>query len=190
MRVELKIDPACQEPCAVINAARLTPNLQAAISLLEKEGEENVFPAQRDGKTYLIEPDAIEIIRTEGRELALYDRQKRRFLLNRPLYELEKQLGKNFVRISKSALVSIRRISHVEASFNGTMELVMKNGVEEVITRSYRQQFKQRLGYRYERKKSYQLSFPGNFMGLHLFRIYLPYRLSHQRPGFPCAYCE
>ena len=39
MRVELKIDPACQEPCAVINAARLTPNLQAAISLLEKEGE-------------------------------------------------------------------------------------------------------------------------------------------------------
>ena len=146
MRVELKIDPACQEPCAVINAARLTPNLQAAISLLEKEGEENVFPAQRDGKTYLIEPDAIEIIRTEGRDLALYDRQKRRFLLNRPLYELEKQLGKNFVRISKSALVSIRRISHVEASFNGTMELVMKNGVEEVITRSYRQQFKQRLG--------------------------------------------
>ena len=135
MRVELKIDPACQEPCAVINAARLTPNLQAAISLLEKEGEENVFPAH-----------AIEIIRTEGRELALYDRQKRRFLLNRPLYELEKQLGKNFVRISKSALVSIRRISHVEASFNVTMELVMKNGVEEVITRSYRQQFKQRLG--------------------------------------------
>lgn len=53
-----------------------------------------MFPAQRDGKTYLIEPDAIEIIRTEGRELALYDRQKRRFLLNRPLYELEKQLGK------------------------------------------------------------------------------------------------
>ena len=188
MRVELKIDLACQEPYAVINAARLTPNLQAAISLLEKEGEENVFPAQRDGKTYLIEPDAIEIIRTEGRELALYDRQKRRFLLNRPLYELEKQLGKNFVRISKSALVSIRRISHVEASFNGTMELVMKNGVEEVITTVSNSN--NDWGYRYERKKSYQLSFPGNFMGLHLFRIYLPYRLSHQRPGFPCAHCE
>lgn len=66
------------------------------------------------------------MIRTEGRELVLYDRQKKRFLLNRPLYELEKQLGSSFVRISKSAIVNIRQISHVEASFNGTMELVMK----------------------------------------------------------------
>ena len=37
-------------------------------------------------------------------------------------------------------------MSYVEASFNGTMELVMKNGAEEVITRSYRKQFKERLG--------------------------------------------
>lgn len=146
MHVEIQIEPGCKEPYAVLHIAGLTPSLQAAVALLENEGEETIFSAQRDGKTYILEPDTIEIIRTEGRELVLYDRQKKRFLLSKPLYELEKLLGNSFVRISKSALVNIRRISHVEASFNGTMELVMKNGVEEVITRSYRQQFKQRLG--------------------------------------------
>lgn len=146
MRVEIKVETDCRDPYAVLHIARLTPSLQTAVSFLEREGDEILFSAQRDGKTYLLDPDTIDLIRTEGRELVLYDRQKKRFLLSRPLYELEKQLGSSFVRISKSAIVNIRQISHVEASFNGTMELVMKNGAEEVITRSYRKQFKERLG--------------------------------------------
>ena len=43
MKVELKIDPNCQEPWAVINVAKLTPSLQAAITILEKECEEMIF---------------------------------------------------------------------------------------------------------------------------------------------------
>lgn len=105
-----------------------------------------IFTAQAGGKTYILEPEKIEIIRTEGRELALYDRAKNRYLLSRPLYELEQMLGKNFIRISKSAIANIFCIHHVEASFNGTMEIVMKNGVEEIISRGYRQKFKERLG--------------------------------------------
>lgn len=54
MRVELKIDLACQEPCAVINAARLTPNLQAAISLLEKKGRKTCSPPSVMGKPILL----------------------------------------------------------------------------------------------------------------------------------------
>lgn len=125
----------------------MTPAIQEAIALLEQEGrEESLLFGQREGRTYLIEPESIEVIRTEGRELILYDRQKARFRLSRPLYELEELLGDRFLRISKSALVNIRRISHVEAGFNGTMTLVMKNGVEESISRSFRKPFKERLG--------------------------------------------
>ena len=146
MRVELHIDTHCEDPRALVYAARLTPALQNAISILEKENEDVIFTAQAGGKTYILEPEKIEIIRTEGRELALYDRAKNRYLLSRPLYELEQLLGKNFIRISKSAIVNIFCIHHVEASFNGTMEIVMKNGVEEIISRGYRQKFKERLG--------------------------------------------
>ena len=146
MKVELKIDPYCQEPWAVINVAKLTPSLRAAITILEKECEEMIFTAQNNGKIYIIDPVKIELIRTEGRELALYDLKKERYVLNKPLYEVQEQLGKDFVRISKFAIINIKRINHVEASFNGTMEIVMKNGLEEIITRSYRKLFKERLG--------------------------------------------
>ena len=146
MRVELNINPDCEEPYAVLHVSKLTPSLQNAIHILEKENESFILTGINGGKTYIIEPELTEIIRTEGGELVLYDRQKKRYLMNRPLYELEKQMGKNFIRISKSAIVNIRRINHVEASFNGTMEIVMKNGVEEVISRKYRRDFKERLG--------------------------------------------
>ena len=67
-------------------------------------------------------------------------------MLDKPLYELENILDIQFVRISKSAIANIRQIGHVEAGFNGTMELVMKNGTIDYISRSFRKNFKERLG--------------------------------------------
>lgn len=147
MKVECEIDPNCKEPFAVIHIHKMTPAVSEAISILEKEGAAGPFLfAVRDGKTYFVEPGRLEIIRTEGRELVCYDRLKNRHLLNKPLYELENMLGREFVRVSKSALINIRRIDHVEASFNGTMKLVMKNGIEDSVSRSCRKTFKERLG--------------------------------------------
>lgn len=146
MRVEIKIDPDGGEAYAVLRLTTLTPAIQAAISLLEQEGQTSALTAQRDKITYLLEPKDIELVRTEGRETALYDRQKQRYVLAKPLYEAEKILGEPFLRISKSALINLRCIDHVSASFNGTMEIVMKNGAGEIITRGYKASFKERLG--------------------------------------------
>ncbi len=85
-------------------------------------------------------------MRTEGRDIICYDKLKNRYLLDKPLYELENILDFHFVRISKSAIVNIRQIDHVEASLNGTMELVMKNGITDYISRNFRKVFKERLG--------------------------------------------
>lgn len=100
----------------------------------------------RDGKTYFLEPKDLELIRTEGREVICYDKLKNRYRLDRPLYELERILGEAFVRVSKSAVINIRQISHVSAGFSGSLELVMKNGMEDYISRSFRKSFKERLG--------------------------------------------
>lgn len=146
MRVELHIDGNLSEPYARICAQRITPALQAAMELLEREGERAWLMGQKAGKHFVLDPGQVEILRTEGRELALYDANGERYTVSKPLYELQEWLGREFVRISKSALIRLRSVHHVEPSFNGTMEVVMKNGVKEVITRSYRQEFKARLG--------------------------------------------
>ncbi len=147
MKVECQISEDCSEPGAVLHIRRMTPAIAKAISLLEREGETGpALFGVRDGKTYFLTPEELELVRTEGREIAGYDSRKLRYVLNGPLYELEEVLGSGFVRISKSAIINLRRINHVEAGFNGTMELVMKNGIEDYISRSFRKSFKERLG--------------------------------------------
>lgn len=147
LRVECKIDAECREPYAVLHINKMTRTIAEIISVLEKEGADALtLTAVKERKTFFLEPENIELARTEGREIVCYDKLKNRYTLNKPLYELEQILGRQFVRISKSAIVNMSRINHVEAGFNGTMEIVMKNGVTDYISRSFRKSFKERLG--------------------------------------------
>lgn len=147
MKVECNINAGCTDPYAVLYIKQMSPAIAEAISILEKDGASSLpLAAVKGGKTYFIEPENLELIRTEGREIVCYDKLKNRYKLDKPLYELERILGDVFVRVSKSAIVNIRRISHVSAGFNGSLELVMKNGIEDYISRSFRKSFKERLG--------------------------------------------
>lgn len=147
MKVECKISAEYKEPYAVLYINRMTEAVAEIISVLEKENPNSrTLTATQERKTYFIKPEDITLVRTEGREIVCYDKLKNRYLLDKPLYELENILDIQFVRISKSAIVNINQINHVEASFNGTMELVMKNGVTDYISRSFRKSFKERLG--------------------------------------------
>lgn len=147
MKVECKIGPEYEEPYAVLHLNRMTDTVAKIISMLEQENDNPpTLLAEKDRKTYFIRPEEISLVRTEGREIVCYDGRKNRYILDKPLYELEGVLGMHFVRISKSVIVNIHRIDHVEASFNGTMEIVMKNGVMDHISRSFRKSFKERLG--------------------------------------------
>lgn len=147
MKVECKISTDYKEPYAVLHINKMTETVSEIISMLEKENINSLtLIGTKEKKTYFIKPEEISLVRTEGREVICYDKHKNRYLLDKPLYELERILNIDFVRISKSAIVNIRQINHVEAGFNGTMELVMKNGVTDYISRSFRKSFKERLG--------------------------------------------
>lgn len=147
MKVECKISAEYKEPYAVLHINKMTETVAEIISMLEKEHAASLtLAAAKDKKTYFIKPEDISLIRTEGRNIVCYDRQGNRYSLDKPLYELENMLDIYFIRISKSAIVNINQIHHAEASFNGTMELVMKNGTTDYISRSFRKNFKERLG--------------------------------------------
>ena len=147
MKVECKISADYKEPYAILHINKMTETIAEIISMLEKENANSLtLLAVKDRKTYFIKPEDISLVRTEGRKIVCYDKLKNRYTLDKPLYELENILDIYFVRISKSAIVNINQINHVEASFNGTMELVMKNGITDYISRGFRKSFKERLG--------------------------------------------
>ncbi len=147
MKVECKISTDYKEPYAVLHLNKMTQTLAEIISMLEKEETDSLtLIGTKARKTYFLKPEDISLARTEGREVVCYDKLKNRYILDKPLYELERILDIHFVRVSKSTIINIRQINHVEASLNGTMELVMKNGITDYISRSFRKIFKERLG--------------------------------------------
>jgi DNA-binding LytR/AlgR family response regulator len=148
LRVEIQIDGELTEPRAVLHVPALTPEVNALVELLEcASSAARLLTVKQDDKAYVVEPGQIELVRTEGGRVFLYDRAGQRYALDKPLHEVLQRLGSDFARISKSTIVNIRRIDHVSPSFNGTMDIIMKSGISDYISRNFLKDFKKRLGF-------------------------------------------
>ena len=151
MRVEIEVNPDITEETAIFRVPKMTPELMALIELIESaSGQAQEKPAllvaKKDDKVFLLEPEKVDIIRSEGGKIILYDHKAQAFLLTKSLSELTAELPSHFVRISKSTIVNTGRVDHLSTSFDRTMYVMMENGVHDYITRKYLGDFKARLG--------------------------------------------
>ena len=144
MKVKIQVDPTISEEYAEFHVREITDNVSRFAEIIEKSNSvltgTDVFE-----RTIIINPDDIVAVHAEKKwcriltETADYSCRKR-------LYELEQDLGPEFMRISKSILVCIRKIDSVEAVFNGMLLLHMKNGSKEYVSRTYLPNLKTYLG--------------------------------------------
>lgn len=151
MKVEIKVDPNVSEPTAVIVTPKLTPDILLWMEMLEGTTEtENpnnaLLVAKNDDKLFVLDPAQVELVRVEGGDVMAYNQKGQAYLIPKPLHEVHDKLGAAFVRIAKSVIINIQRVDHLSPSFNGTMCIVMKNGVSDYISRKYLGDFKRRLG--------------------------------------------
>ena len=86
------------------------------------------------------------MVRVENGQTMIYDQKKNVYYSNKRLYEIRDRIGADFLQISKSALVNRSCLSSVEAGFNGTLLLHLKNGLKDYVSRRYLPAFKQYLG--------------------------------------------
>lgn len=143
MRVEIKLSPDIEEAYAVIYCSEVTDEIQKLSSLME--AGEHIVTARDNERIIVLRPKEIFMVRVECEKTVIHCRSQR-YLSQKRLYELEQQLGKGFMRISKSAIINLSEIDCVEASFNGMMTLVLKNGSRDYISRKYLPDFKNYLG--------------------------------------------
>jgi len=147
MKVDLKINPKITEITVVIEAPKMTLELMTLMEMLEEGVESNsLLVSKKDDKMFIIKPDDVDIIRTEDGKVKLYNQQGQSYIMAKSLQDIFNQLSSNFVRISKSTIVNISRVDHVSNSFSGTMYIMMKNGIDDYISRKFLGDFKNRLG--------------------------------------------
>ena len=100
---------------------------------------------EKDGQTYVLEEDAVLYIDTVDRDTFLYTADGV-YESHLRLYELERQLAsRDFLRVSKSAIVNFGQVKSLRPDFGGRLLLTMSNG-EVVANRQYVAAIKSKLG--------------------------------------------
>lgn len=145
MQVEIKIDSSCKEPKIMITAASMTEDLQELIRKLS-DHVPSVISGIKDGKIEVLQPeDLIRIYANSGKVFAVTD--KGEYVVRLRLYDLEQRLGDSqFVRISNSEIVNLRKISSFDLSFTGTICVKLSNGTVTYVSRRYVSKIKKLLG--------------------------------------------
>lgn len=72
--------------------------------------------------------------------------EKQVFEVRQKLYEIENDLNEwDFIRISKSVVLNMAKISYIAPMFNGRLEANLKNGEKVIISRQYVPALKKKL---------------------------------------------
>lgn len=97
------------------------------------------------GHTVRITPSDVHCFIVEkNRIYALTDTEK--LQLRCRLYQLEEQLGENFIKISQSCIANIKKIRRFNTSISGTLLVDFQNGYTDYVSRRHIKSVKERLG--------------------------------------------
>ena len=69
-----------------------------------------------------------------------------KFLIRDRLYNIEKNLSNEFIKINKSCIANIKKIERFDATFSGTLMVKFKNGYIDYVSRRSVKTVKERLG--------------------------------------------
>ncbi|WP_407413944.1 LytTR family DNA-binding domain-containing protein [Methanobrevibacter sp.] len=144
MKVNLFVSRDIKEPHADIHTNELTENVTKAISILENDDSSDMLAVKRGSDIALLELSDIFMLRVEDKQVKVYTNNEE-YLIKKPLYQVEENLSSDFVRISKTTIVNLKKIERVAPSLKGMMFIQLKNGLKDNISRKYLPEFKQAL---------------------------------------------
>ena len=144
MKVKLELSDEYTTPYAVIYADKVTDQIQQMMDILDADITP-VIAFLNEDTVVILKSEEIYKVCIEGGDTIIYGKTQK-YRSRKRLYELEQQLGKRFMQISKSTLVNLDYIDSVESGFNCTLLLKLKNGSKDYVSRTYLPKFKKYLG--------------------------------------------
>ena len=144
MKITIETPAPGQEDEILIRCARLDDRVLELIRALKNE--KTRLTAYSDGGITMLEPRDVFYFESVDDKVFAYC-AKQVYEVRKKLYELEEDLaGTDFLRISKSTIVDLSKISHLSAAFNGRLEARLTNGEKIIISRQYVPALKKKLG--------------------------------------------
>lgn len=99
-----------------------------------------------NGHVFFMKAEEIDWLEAEGNYVRLHS-GKESYLLRDTISALESQLDpKRFIRVHRSAIVNVDRISELQPWFHGEYRIVLREGVQLTLSRTYREKLHELLG--------------------------------------------
>ncbi len=124
--------------------ARSKTPLIAAIEQLIAEDSAVLIGFRGTEKVRLYPPEVDCFLVENNKVYALSGQEK--WQLKCRLYHLEEQLSGSFIKINQSCLINPKRIARFRASFSGTLQVQLKNGYTDYVSRRNLKSIKERFG--------------------------------------------
>jgi len=147
MKLNINIDAGAKEPEIMITTAYMTEDVNRVVEFVSGlDGAPAIISGIRGDKVELLDEETIvRIYAEDGKvfaktECGLYQIRLR-------LYEVEERLDNgNFVRISNSEIVNLKKVKSLDLSFVGTICMELLNGEVSYVSRRYVSKIKKVLG--------------------------------------------
>lgn len=99
-----------------------------------------------NGHIFFVRAEEIDWLEAEGNYVRLHT-GKESYLLRDTISALEAQLDpRRFVRVHRSAIVNIDRIQELQPWFHGEYRIILREGVQLTLSRSYKEKLHEILG--------------------------------------------
>lgn len=144
MKVTVEEQPGLTEPEVVIRCGRMDQRVSRLAELLRLSVAR--LTGEKDGQTCILDEDDVLYIDTVDRGTFLYTADGV-YESRLRLYELEEQLApRDFVRVSKSAIVNFDQVRSLRPDLGGRLRLTLSNGEVVVANRQYVPAIRKKLG--------------------------------------------
>ena len=106
MKIEVKVDAACEETTVVICTDKVTDEIQQLVRKLSQDAPQVIVGFLEDEAVILSQEEIVRVFAEGGKVFA--ETSGGQFQLRLRLYELEERLdGKHFVRISNAEIINL-----------------------------------------------------------------------------------
>ena len=145
MQIEIKNDSNCKEIKIIILTDKMTDEVNEIVKRLSEEAPQIIAGIKDDRLEILDQTNIFRVYSTDKKVFAVTNSGE--YIVRMRLYEIEERLDKNnFVRISNSEIINIRKVKNFDLSFTGTICVSLLDGRVTYVSRRYVAKIKLLLG--------------------------------------------
>jgi len=145
MLIEVKIDPGCPGTKVVIVTGEMTEEINQLIKRISDHKPSVIAGFLNDEAAILDLGKVVRFYSSSQKVLAVSEDGE--YTVRLRLYELEQRISPSeFVRISNSEIINLKKVEGFDLSFSGTICVKLKDGSVSYVSRRYVTKIKQVLG--------------------------------------------